>query len=156
MAQIQERTTIAPLTLRGTETILLAEDDEQVRELACAILRKHGYHVIESASGGDALLICEQYRGAIHLLLTDVVMPRIGGRQLWERLAPLRPGMKVLFMSGYTDDAIMHHGVLSSEFAFVQKPLMPAQLLTKLRSVLDELRQSRPPPDADSTLQNSH
>jgi len=150
--QRQERTTIVPLTLRGTETILLTEDDEQVRELACAILRKHGYHVIEAASGGDALLICEQYRGPIHLLLTDVVMPRIGGRQLWERLAPLRPGMKVLFMSGYTDDAIVHHGVLSSEFAFVQKPLLPAQLLTKLRSVLDESRQSRPPPDADATL----
>jgi len=65
-------------------------------------------------------------------------MPRIGGRQLWERLAPLRPGMKVLFMSGYTDDAIIHHGVLSSELAFVQKPLMPGRLLTKLRAVLDE------------------
>ncbi len=137
---------IAQETLRGSETILLTEDDEQVRGLATAILTKHGYHVLEAASGGDALLICEQYKGAIHLLLTDVVMPRIGGRQLWERLAPLRPGMKVLFMSGYTDDAIIHHGVLSSEFAFVQKPLMPALLLTKLRSVLDEQRKSTPPP----------
>jgi PAS domain S-box-containing protein len=145
-AQIQERTTIVPHTLHGTETILLTEDDEQVRQLAGAILRKHGYHVIEAATGGDALLICEQYRGAIHLLLTDVVMPRIGGRQLWERLSPLRPGMKVLFMSGYTDDAIIHHGVLSSEFAFVQKPLMPLVLLTKLRSVLDSQRSSNVPP----------
>jgi PAS domain S-box-containing protein len=136
--QFQERFTVAPETLRGSETVLLTEDDEQVRGLANAILSKHGYHVIEAPTGGDALLICEQYEGAIHLLLTDVVMPRIGGRQLWERLAPLRPGMKVLFMSGYTDDAIIHHGVLSSEFAFVQKPLMPAMLLTKLRSVLDE------------------
>ncbi|MES1178097.1 MAG: PAS domain S-box protein [Myxococcales bacterium] len=136
--QFQERFNAPPETLRGSETILLTEDDEQVRGLANAILTKHGYHVIEAPTGGDALLICEQYKGAIHLLLTDVVMPRIGGRQLWERLAPLRPGMKVLFMSGYTDDAIIHHGVLSSEFAFVQKPLMPAHLLTKLRSVLDE------------------
>jgi len=144
--QAPERTTVVPHTLRGSETILLAEDDEQVRELGCAILRKHGYHVIEAATGGDALLICEQYKGAIHLLLTDVVMPRIGGRQLWERLSPLRPGMKVLFMSGYTDDAIIHHGVLSSEFAFVQKPLMPLVLLTKLRSVLDIQRSSIVPP----------
>ena len=150
----QTRFTVAPDTLRGSETILLTEDDEQVRGLANAILSKHGYHVIEAATGGDALLICEQYKGSIHLLLTDVVMPRIGGRQLWERLAPLRPGMKVLFMSGYTDDAIIHHGVLSSEFAFVQKPLMPAVLLTKLRSVLDEQvphsarRRSSAPPNS--------
>jgi len=148
--QSQERTSILPHTLRGTETILLTEDEEQVRALACAILRKHGYHVIDAASAGDALLICEQFKGAIHLLLTDVVMPRIGGRQLWERLSPLRPGMKVLFMSGYTDDAIIHHGVLSSEFAFVQKPLLPLVLLTKLRSVLDNQRTSVPPPSAHS------
>ena len=147
-----ERTTLAPFTLRGVETVLLVEDDEQVRELACVILRKHGYHVIEAPTGGDAVLICEQYEGAIHLLLTDVVMPRIGGRQLWERLAPLRPGMKVLFMSGYTDDAIIHHGVLSSEFAFVQKPLMPLVLLTKLRSVLDGQHPSNTPAAPDSKL----
>ncbi|MET0794092.1 MAG: PAS domain S-box protein, partial [Polyangiaceae bacterium] len=147
--QFQERFTASPETLRGSETVLLTEDDEQVRGLARAILSKHGYHVIEAPTGGDALLICEQYKGAIHLLLTDVVMPRIGGRQLWERLAPLRPGMKVLFMSGYTGDAIIHHGVLSSEFAFVQKPLLPALLLTKLRAVLDEhvpFRRSSAPP----------
>ncbi len=136
----QERVTMMPETLRGNETILLTEDDEQVRTLACNILRKYGYHVMEAPSAGDALLICEQYKGTIHLLLTDVVMPRIGGRQLWERLSPLRPEMKVLFMSGYTDDAIIHHGVLSSEFAFVQKPLMPAPLLTKLRGVLNTRR----------------
>jgi PAS domain S-box-containing protein len=153
VAKEKERTTTVPTTLRGVETILLTEDDQPVRELACTILRKHGYHVIEAPTGGDALLICEQYKGTIHLLLTDVVMPRIGGRQLWERLSPLRPGMKVLFMSGYTDDAIIHHGVLSSEFAFVQKPLMPTLLLTKLRSVLDsQPRSYAPPASAGSKL----
>jgi PAS domain S-box-containing protein len=155
MVQGQERPSVISGALRGVEgveTILLTEDDQQVRELACAILRKHGYHVIEASSAGDALLICEQYKGRIHLLLTDVVMPRIGGRKLWERISPLRPGMKVLFMSGYADDAIIHHGVLSSEFAFVQKPLMPVLLLTKLRSVLDDQRRSSPPSGAGSKL----
>jgi two-component system, cell cycle sensor histidine kinase and response regulator CckA len=124
-------------TVRGSETILLVEDDEQVRILACTILRRSGYRVLDAATGGDALLICEQYQGTIHLLLTDVVMPRMSGRELWERLAPVRKAMKVLFMSGYTDDAIVRHGVMSSEFPFIQKPLMPALLLTKLRGVLD-------------------
>ncbi len=131
-------------TMRGVETILLAEDDEQVRKLASMILAKHGYHVLEAATGGDALLICEQYEATIHLLLTDVIMPRMSGRELWERLAPLRPEMTVLFMSGYTDDAIVHHGVLSSELAFVQKPLMPNTLLSKLREVLDGKASSAP------------
>jgi PAS domain S-box-containing protein len=126
-----------PHKLRGDETILLVDDDEQVRHVAVAILRRQGYNVLEAATPGDALLICEQFEGRIHLLVTDVVMPRMSGRQLWERLAPLEPDMKVLFMSGYADDAIVSYGVLSSELAFVQKPLVPAQLLTKVRSVLD-------------------
>lgn len=129
--------------LKGSETVLLVEDDQQVRALTMNILRRHGYHVLEASSGGDALLICEQYEGSVHLLLTDVVMPRMSGRQLWERLGPLRPGMKVLFMSGYTDDAIVRHGVLSSELDFVQKPLLPATLLAKVRAVLDRARTGR-------------
>jgi PAS domain S-box-containing protein len=131
------RRSAASAALRGHETILLVEDDDQVRELAITILRRHGYQVLEAASGGDAIIACEQHAGTVDLLLTDVVMARMSGGELWERLAPLRPKMKVLFMSGYTDDAIVRHGVLSSEFEFVQKPLTPAALLSKLRGVLD-------------------
>jgi PAS domain S-box-containing protein len=127
-------------TVGGTETILLVEDDEQVRTLASSILRKNGYRVLEASGGGDALLICEQYPLPIHVMLSDVVMPRMSGREVWERLSPMRPNMKILFMSGYTDDGIVHHGVLSSEFAFVQKPLMPSQLLAQLRIVIDKGR----------------
>ena len=126
--------------LRGAETVLLVEDNTDVRSLACAILRRNGYQVLEATTVGDALLICEQHRENIELLLTDVVMPRMNGRELWERLAPLRPSMKVLFMSGYTDDAMIHRGVLSSSVSFVQKPLLPGALLSKVREVLDGAR----------------
>jgi len=122
---------------RGTETVLLVEDNTEVRSLACAILRRNGYLVLEATTVGDALLICEQHQEHIDLLLTDVVMPRMNGRELWERVAPLRPSMKVLFMSGYTDDAMIHRGVLSASVSFVQKPLMPGALLSKVREVLD-------------------
>jgi two-component system cell cycle sensor histidine kinase/response regulator CckA len=126
-----------PVKVRGTETVLLVEDNPEVRALVCAILRRYGYHVLEATTAGDALLICEQYQDRIHLLLTDVVMPRMSGRELWERLAPLRPTTRVIFMSGYTDDAIVRHGVLSSGVSFIQKPLTPEPLVAKVRQVLD-------------------
>lgn len=135
-ANVEEARVSAP-SLRGTETVLVVDDDEQVRRVAVAILRKQGYRVVEAATAGDALLICEQLEGRLDLLVTDVVMPRMSGRQLWERLSPLRPEMKVLFMSGYADEAIVDYGVLSSELAFVQKPLVVATFLGKVRNVLD-------------------
>ncbi len=139
---------VEPITLMGTETILLCEDQDEVRQVAQEILVRHGYHVIAARNAGEALLTCERHPRTIHLLLTDVVMPQMSGRELAVRLAPIRPEMKVLFMSGYTDNAIVHHGILDSGIAYLQKPLVPDLLARRVREVLDCVarRSSLPPP----------
>jgi DNA-binding NtrC family response regulator len=123
--------------LGGSETILLVEDDEQVRLVARGILRRSGYDVIEARHGTEALVFAKQHTGRIHLLLTDVVMPAMSGPELAKRLSSERPDTKVLCMSGYTDDSIVRHGVLSAEIAYLQKPITPDALARKVRDVLD-------------------
>ena len=122
---------------RGTETILIVEDEDEVRALAGEILGTYGYEVLQARTPADALLIAERHTGPIHLLLTDVVMPGMSGRRLADQLAPLRPEMTVLFMSGYTDEAIVHHGTLDAGTPFIQKPFTPDVLAAGIRRVLD-------------------
>ena len=122
---------------QGNETILLVEDEDGVRALIRQVLHKNGYTVLEARHGGEALLICERHPTQIDLLLTDVVLEQMGGPELAARLGSLRPEMKVLFMSGYTDEAIVKHGVLTPGTAFLQKPFTTDALARKVRGVLD-------------------
>ncbi|RYG64867.1 response regulator, partial [bacterium] len=126
-----------PVTLRGVETVLLVEDEEQVRAIVRLVLRRQGYEVLEAQNAGEAFLICEQYKSRIDLLLTDLVMPRMNGRELVTRLGPMRPEMKVVYMSGYTEDTAFQKSVLDTDVPFLQKPVTPESLLVKVREVLD-------------------
>jgi len=121
----------------GTETVLLVEDEEPVRTLAREFLVSKGYKVLEAPAGRDALLVAASHRGPIHLLMTDVVMPGMGGRELAEQLLQQRPQTRVIYMSGYTDDAIVQHGVLDPGITFLAKPFTLETLARKLREVLD-------------------
>jgi CheY-like chemotaxis protein len=128
---------VSPDLPRGHETILLVEDESSVRELATAMLKRQGYHVLTAANGDDALALAAQRPGHIDLLLTDVVMPGMNGRELSERLLQLRPGLAVLFASGYTEDTILRHGVLSETTHFLAKPYTLPAIANKVRQVLD-------------------
>ena len=124
--------------LTGSETVLVAEDDAALCKLIRNVLFSRGYHVLEAKNGQEALRIAEAHKGPIHLMISDVVMPRMSGRELAQRLHPLRPEMKVIYMSGYTDNAIVRHGVLDPQLVFMQKPFTPQALARKVREVLDQ------------------
>jgi PAS domain S-box-containing protein len=136
-AQPAEREQTELQELQGSETILVAEDSESLREMAQEYLESMGYNVIAAASGEKALQWAKEFDGPIHLLLTDVVMPEMSGPELANQLASLRPGMKIIFTSGYTDDAIARQGILDPEVAFIQKPYRPRALAKKIRQVLN-------------------
>jgi len=137
-APVRPKAAMPPALSQGSETILVVEDDDMLRPLTVYILERHGYKAMEARNGGEALLLCEQHQGPIHLMLTDVVMPRMSGRELADKLRPLRPEMKVLYMSGYPYDPITHHGVLDESIVFIQKPFKPGALTRKVRELLDD------------------
>ncbi len=121
----------------GEETILLVDDEPAIRTLAARSLEQLGYKVLEAPSGPEAIRVSQEYKGPIHLLLTDVVMPNMSGREVAFQLAPKRADMRVLYTSGHTEDRIMHHGVLQDRMAFLQKPFTLSALARKVREVLD-------------------
>jgi len=136
--------TARPESGRGRETILLVEDEEMLRDLARIVLRKNGYKVLDAPHGAEALSICQSHEGTIDLLVTDVVMPILSGRELADRILLLRPDIQVLFVSGYTDDAVVRNGVMAEDVQFLHKPFTPATLASKVREVLDQKRAPHP------------
>ncbi len=129
--------TVAPSTLRGTETVLVVEDDAQVRQMTGTMLRRHGYTVLDAADGAEALQIFAQHRAAVRLMITDVVMPRMSGRELADQIVAAGSDVRVLFFSGYTEETIIHHGMLEPGIAFLEKPVSSEILLRKVRELLD-------------------
>jgi CheY-like chemotaxis protein len=121
----------------GTETILVVEDERQILSLCRLMLEALHYTVLTAGTAGEALSICENHTGEIHLLLTDVVMPGMSGKALQERIASLRPGIRTLFMSGYTANVIAHHGIIAEGIHFLQKPFSRKELSSKIREVLE-------------------
>ena len=123
--------------LEGSETILVVEDEDALRTLLCRFFRLYGYNVLEARHGGEALLLSERHRGPIHLMVTDVVMPQMSGRELADRLAPLHPDMTVFFMSGYTDGDLIAYGAPGPSQYFIPKPFRPMDLVKQVRDILN-------------------
>jgi CheY-like chemotaxis protein len=132
----EDETKTAITTLRGTETVLVVEDQQELRRLAAAILRRYGYEVLEAANASEALVHAERHTGRIHLMVTDLVMPGMTGAELLLCLRPLRPDMKILFMSGYAKNAIVDRGILDSDVPYLPKPFSPEALASKVREAL--------------------
>lgn len=128
---------------KGSETILLAEDSVSLREMASEYLESVGYTVIRATAGKEALQLAKEFAGPIHLILTDVVMPEMSGPELASQVSSFRPDIKVIFTSGYTDDAIARQGILDPQVAFIQKPYRPKALARKIREVLDPATQKQ-------------
>jgi CheY-like chemotaxis protein len=126
-----------PAVARGSETIVVVEDDQSVRQLVQLMLSGHGYDVLAAADGESAARLCAEHPGGVDLLLTDVVMPEVNGRVLAERLEAMFPSLRVLFMSGYSDEAVVRHGIIRPNTAFIEKPFSESGLARKVREVLD-------------------
>ena len=133
---LKESRPLSPQLLQGSETILVVEDNDLVRDMTSEVLKQYGYKVIEAPGGEKALKVIQEYPGKIDLLLTDVVMPDLNGRELADQILTLKPGIRVLYMSGYTDNAIVQYGILNPGLAFIEKPFSPELLAEKLRRVL--------------------
>ena len=132
------------MALQGTETVLVVEDQDEVRQLVVEILGKYHYRTLEATAGDEAVTIVESYKGPIHLMLTDVIMPGMTGKQSADRLRLVRPEMKVLYMSGYTDDVISREGLLDMGIDYLAKPFTPEALAQKIRMVLGRRETSNP------------
>lgn len=143
-AQEQEAPPLTTLPAKGTETILLIEDDNALRELARQILVSRGYTVLEAASGSEALHLCTLFHGKLHLLLTDVVMPGMSGKEVADQIVKLHPRIAVVYMTGYTENSIIRQGVVEDDVNLIEKPFTPESLAAILRAVLDRRENGRP------------
>ena len=135
-----EKPIVGDQSMRGKETVLVVEDEDEVRNLVSEMLRFYGYNVLEAANASNALSIFEKYQKSIDLILTDIIMPQMSGTELIERILTHHPDIKVLYMSGYTDNTLVDHGLLADEKYFIQKPFSSANLVEKVRLILDESR----------------
>jgi len=128
---------------RGSEVVLVVEDEDAVRKLICGILKRQGYRILQAGNGGEALLVCEQHPEKINLMISDITMPGMTGVDLASRLSVIRPDMKVLLMSGYSESAAVRQGLLTRDVPFLEKPFVPQTLARKVREALDGIAVTR-------------